>query len=207
MDNLPFSHLGSGGFDVLMLHNYTSLPGSYDLERVTAGYSQINLVCWSIGVWAGQKLFFDAKDVFQRIIAVNGTLCPIHDNFGIPESVFEGTLLNYDEAGRKKFYHRMCREKLIYRFFLNNQPERTIDDQLEELVALKEMIDCTPPEKSMYKQVIITDHDLVVPTANQVQYWQEAEAENTLLTGVHFPFTTWKSWGDFLSYTDSVYSS
>lgn len=207
MDGMPFNHLTSDAFDVLMLHDYSLLPSTFDIRPMAQKYRHIVLVCWSMGVWVGQKLFYRQEGVFQRTIAVNGTLCPMHDRFGIPEAVFEGTLLNYDEAGRKKFYHRMCREKLIYKHFIKNQPERSVENQRAELAALKDMVDCIPPEKSIFQQVLIADHDLVVPTANQQQYWQENKTVSTLLPGVHFPFTSWKSWDDFLAYTDSVYLS
>ncbi len=205
MDGSAFAHLDSHHFDVLMLYDYTNLPDSYDVKDFSRSYSQVSLVSWSIGVWAGQKLFSSQEEIFHRTIAVNGTLCPMHDELGIPEEIFEGTLLNYDEAGRKKFYHRMCRDKRIYKYFLQNQPKRAIDNQLGELAALKKMIDCTPAENSIYQQVLVTDHDLVVPTSNQLQYWQGTRTTITLLPGVHFPFTSWKSWDEFLGYTNSVY--
>lgn len=204
MDGSAFAHLDSEHFDVLMLYDYTVLPDSYDVKELSKPYSQVILVSWSIGVWAGQKLFSTQEEFLHRTIAVNGTLCPMNDKFGIPEAIFEGTLLNYDEAGRKKFYHRMCREKRIYKYFLQNQPKRSIKNQLGELVALKNMIDCIPAEDSIYQQVVITDHDLVVPTANQLQYWQKTRATTTLLPGVHFPFLTWKSWDELLASTDPV---
>lgn len=207
MDGSAFAHLHSDHFDVLMLYDYTVFPDGYDLKEIASNYSQVSLVSWSIGVWAGQKLFSSQEDFLHRTIAVNGTLCPMHDTLGIPESIFEGTLQNYDEAGRKKFYHRMCREKTIYKYFLQNQPERSIQNQLGELTALKKVIDCTPAEESIYQQTLITDHDLVVPTANQLQYWQDTRTRMTLLPGVHFPFTSWTSWDAFLAYTDSVYST
>ena len=64
---MPFTHLTSDGFDVLMLNDYSFLPNSFGIHEIARKYEYTVLVCWSIGVWAGQKLFSGKENVFAAI--------------------------------------------------------------------------------------------------------------------------------------------
>jgi biotin synthesis protein BioG len=201
MDGNPFKGLTSADHDVYMLYDYRQLTNPPDIEVIAGNYERINLISWSMGVWVGQKLFFDKQQFFQRTIAINGTLCPIHDKFGIPEMVFNATLAGYDESTRYKFYRRMCREKANFKLFLKRQPQRTIEEQGEELLALQKMVDCLPVNESIYNEVIISEYDWIVPSANQFDFWQGRLV--TPVSGFHFLFNLWQSWDHLLDYCDA----
>ncbi len=205
MDGLPFAALTSVAYDVYMLYDYRRLTTVSDIESISEKYEQVHLVSWSMGVWAGQKLFADKRDLFDKSIAINGTLCPIHDNFGIPKKVFEATLAGYGESARNKFYRRMCKDKVNLGLFLSKQPQRTIEDQGEELAALQNMVDCLPAEESIYQAIIISESDLVVPSANQYDFWQGRPV--IPVSGFHFLFNLWQSWDQLLDFSDSVHLS
>jgi len=202
MDGNPFRSLLSVEYDVYMLYDYRQLAVHPDIEAVAEKYEQVHLISWSMGVWVGQKLFSDKQHLFRRTIAINGTLCPIDDRFGIPEKVFNATLADYGEGARFKFYKRMCREKMNLKLFLARQPQRSLEGQREELAALKNSVDCLPVKESIYKEIIISDRDLIVPSASQFNYWQGIQV--TPVSGCHFLFNLWQSWDQFLDLSDVV---
>ena len=196
MDGCPFVPLQAQAVDVLMCYDYRDLVADEDLAAVIESYAEASLVGWSMGVWAGQRLFAASAGQFQRKIAINGTLCPIHDRFGIPVDIFSSTLENFNEAARLKFYRRMCRERATLETFLAHQPERGIDNQRLELQRLLQATGCLSAEDSIYSDIVIADRDFILPTANQEHFWQSKNIHT--IDGSHFPFYGWKSWDDVL---------
>ena len=196
MDGAPFAPLQARDIDVLMCYNYTSLTADCDLSALIGGYAEATLLAWSMGVWAGQRLFSSRPEVFQRRIAINGTLCPIHESLGIPLEIFSSTLEQFDEPARLKFYHRVCRDRRILERFLAHQPERQIDDQRRELASLLHNTDCLSADRAIYTDIIVADRDLIVPTVNQKRFWQHKNFH--LINGYHFPFYRWPAWDDLL---------
>jgi len=196
MDGCPFLGLKCAAYDVCMFYDYRRIIEQLPIDIAFHRYEQVHLVSWSMGVWVGQKLFAEKQHLFNRTIAINGTLCPIDDRFGIPVQVYDGTLAGFSEAARLKFYRRMCREKRGIKRFLAQQPQRSVQDQAEELVVLREIVDCLDSEESIYREVLVSEQDFIVPTANQLNFWRQGLI--TRLTGYHFPFYLWQSWDQLL---------
>lgn len=194
MDEVPLHPLVSGDWDVLMFCNYVDLVPDIDLNSLFGSYKEIVLISWSMGVWAGQRLFAAHQGKLSGSLAVNGTLCPIHDWLGIPEEIVRSTLARFDEKGRLKFYHRMCRDRGLYRSFLANQPKRCLAEQKKELTQLLETVHCDPAEEPIYHRVLVADHDFIMPTANQLNYWPEKKIKR--VDGYHFLFYVYQSWDE-----------
>ncbi|KJS01820.1 MAG: hypothetical protein VR65_07855 [Desulfobulbaceae bacterium BRH_c16a] len=202
MDGNPFRSLVSIEFDVYMLYNYRDLSMPQEVGQILQRYQNIHLISWSMGVWVGQKLFSAKRELFSRTLAVNGTLCPIDDRYGIPKEIFMETLAGFGDAARYKFYRRMCREKSNFRSFLAKQPQRSLDDQQEELAALADMADCIAVDEALYRQIIIAENDWIIPSENQRRYWQGKPV--SLIPGFHYLFNLWQSWDHLLSFTDPI---
>ena len=196
MDAIPFLPLGAREYDVLMLFDYRDLTLDCDLAALFKQYQKTFLVSWSMGVWAGQQIFQSWSHGLQGAIAINGTLCPIHDQFGIPVRLYDATLEQFSETTRLKFYRRMCRDRQIFNTFLDNQPQRSVQNQGLELAALQGQVTCHPAETAIYAQVVIANQDLVVPTANQLAFWQGREVRR--IEGPHFPFYGWNTWDELM---------
>lgn len=196
MDRTPFNPLGSIGYDVLICSDYTDESGVPEVEELTMRFSELILVGWSMGVAFGQKFFSKKSHLFKKRIAINGTLCPRHDAFGIPGDVFDSTLAGLNENSLMKFYHRMCRSRGVLNVFLENKPVRTIESQVDELHAISRGLDCTDEEESIYSDVIISTKDLIIPTGNQKRFWQNSTS--SLVPGHHFPFYQWKTWDNIV---------
>lgn len=196
MDETPFIPLQARSLDVLMCYDYKDLSCESDLFSLMREYPQVSLLGWSMGVWAGQHLFSSKAKEFRRTIAVNGTLCPIHDRYGIAPNLFAETHVKLDELTRQKFYYRMCKTPQVLERFLAHQPKREISDQKEELACLLDKTDCMPVSASIYSDVVIATRDYIVPTDNQRRFWGEKELH--LFDGTHFPFYSWTSWDAIL---------
>ena len=201
MDGNPFRHLASIEYDVYMLYDYRQLALPEEVAQILPRYEEIHLIGWSMGVWAGQKLFAGQQNIFNRTLAVNGTLCPVHDRYGIPIEIFTDTLAGFGEAARFKFYRRMCREKSNFRSFLAKQPQRSLEDQREELAVLRDMADCTPVDQALYRQVLIAEYDWIIPSENQQNFWRDKNV--TLISGFHYLFNLWQSWDHLLAFAES----
>jgi pimeloyl-[acyl-carrier protein] methyl ester esterase len=195
MDERPFQKLDANCYDVLILYNFKKITSDSEIRGVINRYREKILIGWSMGVWCGQKLFKN-RTTFDRTIAVNGTLCPIHDHYGIPRDLFFSTLQKWSPETRMKFYRRMCRDKGLMSTFLENMPARGVEDQKEELAGYLQSADCIDSSESIYSEIIVSDNDLVVATSNQVAFWEGCKT--TILAGSHFPFYQWKSWDELL---------
>ncbi|MBU0665568.1 MAG: DUF452 family protein [Proteobacteria bacterium] len=196
MDATPFQPLGAGKYDLLMLSDYRDLALDFDPETLFSQYQRIFLISWSMGVWAGQQIFQPWSHLLQGAMAINGTLCPIHDQFGIPVQLYGATLEQFSEASRLKFYRRMCRDRQTLDTFLGHQPQRSIESQRLELSALQRQVSCQPAEDAIYKKIVIGTQDMVVPTAHQIAFWQGREISR--VEGAHFLFYGWNSWDDLV---------
>ncbi len=196
MDEHPFKHLIAKKYDIVMINDYSELDYDLPIVELVNSYEECILLGWSMGVLAGQQLFADKKDIFQKLIALNGTLQPISDAYGIPVDTFQATFNNFNEATRLKFYKRMCKEKLLLKKFLRTKPKRDLDDQREELAQLLKRKTIFLPEDSIYTEVIITLHDYIIPTENQKRFWNNMNIN--LIEGSHFPFYSWESWDELV---------
>ena len=196
MDEHPFIPLESEQWNVLMFYDYADLKTEIDLHKLLGEYRENILIAWSMGVWAGQQLFNPFADELGEAVAINGTLCPIDDQSGIPEDIVQATLVNLDEKQRLKFYYRMCRDRDLYRRFLKNQPQRSVENQRSELAALLKVTKNYLGEKSIYDSALVSEQDLIVPTNNQLNYWPEKMVHR--VDGSHFLFDDYNSWDEIV---------
>ncbi|HQJ60842.1 MAG TPA: DUF452 family protein, partial [bacterium] len=87
-------------FDVAMLHRYDSfdIPDGIDFTK----YDEIIAIAYSFGVFTGitalSKINFSGE-----IFAVNGTMKPVDNRFGIRKMVFDKTLANLNEETLDQF--------------------------------------------------------------------------------------------------------
>ncbi len=201
MDHSVVSHMTSAEYDVVSLCDYQNIQRE-QVEKLPAGYDSCSLVSWSMGVWAGQLLFADCADSFAATVAVNGTLCPVDDRFGIPEKIFKNTLDNFNENTRERFCRRMCRDKSNLRYFLSLPLERTLQSQKNELAYWYREKSCEPAERAVYRKIIIADSDFIIPTENQKRFWEGFRIE--IISGFHYLFPLFQSWEQLVNYSSPI---
>lgn len=199
MDERPFLPLGSRGYDVLLCSDYTDLSGLPDVNTLAAHYRGMVLIGWSMGVYFGHRLFVDKKEHFQKRIAINGTLCPVDDSFGIPVDICQSTLTHLGEEGIQRFYRRMCGKGDVLPLFLKNKPSRSIGSQAKELQRIIGERGCIDESQSLYTDVIISGNDRIMATENQLHYWRKSRVR--MFVGSHFPFYRWPGWDEIVQST------
>ena len=196
MDHQPLLPLAAHDYDVLLLSDFQKTGELEELFALIAGYPCRVLVGWSMGVWNGQNLFAGQSRLFSRAIAINGTLCPVDDRWGIPVDLFTATLDNWTEATRLKFYRRLAGGSDVYRQVAVHCPERSVEDQRQELVFYLRECDCRGRADAIYTTAVVASHDRFVPTANQLAFWGDGAGR---VDGGHFPFYRWPSWDAMLA--------
>lgn len=198
-DYHPFLSIPSNEYDVLMCYDYKNTHIPSELEKLFGDYSRVYLVAWSLGVWSSNHLLYHWKDQFFKTLAINGTLYPINDNMGIPPTIFQGTIDNFDLRGRDKFFMRMCGSRLLFKQFQSNAPQRELTDQKEELISLQQSIVSHPSHHNLFQRAVIGQEDRIFPPANMKQAW-DTEAQVITLEVPHFCFYHYNSWDSIVQY-------
>ena len=151
----------------------------------------------SLGVWAASVMFGKKPVSFTEAIAVNGTPCPVHDRWGIPETIFRGTLDNVTEEGMRRFNRRMCGKRDILQAY-EQIPPRPLADIREELEYLYAEIKKASPASALFNgwtQALISSKDRIFPTENLRAFWQ-GRCPITEIEAPHYPFYLWKQWDE-----------
>ncbi len=199
MDEHPFLHLTSNEYNTLIIYNYEDLNLDINLEEFLKNFNEIHLVAWSMGVYHSQKMLYPYKDVLTSKIAINGTLFPIDNQFGIPIEMYDATTNNFSEKGRLSFYRRMCKNKELYSWFLENQPQRSVESQKNELKVIKQRVLDEPLNELFFNNVLIVDKDRIIPTNHQQLFWKK-RCKTQILEGSHYLFKLFNKWENILEY-------
>ena len=154
--------------DFLLCYDYRSLDFDF---RLLEGYREIRLVAWSMGVWSAGIVLQDACLPFSAKIALNGTLRPVDDAYGIPKAVFHGTLERFDAIVLAKFRRRMCGDAGNVKRFLSCRPSRPPCELLEELSALGREVEARPDPSFVWTHAWVGAKDKIFPPANQRAFW------------------------------------
>ena len=181
MDESVVKHLMTEDYDILMFYDYNTLEIDFDFKTLNV-YQEKYLVAWSMGVMTAT--LFDIGYVSKT--AVNGTLKPIDDEYGIPKRIYNLTLRGFSPKGAERFIKNMFKENcdlpVINREFENQKSE------LEALTHYK------ANEKFGYDRIILSTEDKIIPTKNQAAFW--GIEPNT--KGGHAPFNNYKKWSELL---------
>lgn len=254
MDEKPFLHLSESEYDVIIIYNYTNfnlrfcsnlscsetgMHPNCPIYRTFKRYGQINVVAFGYGVWVAALLFdrylrhLEAKSRFRvlrllkkisKTVAVNGTLCPVSNIWGVPQKIFNSTLKALNKEVNEKTYTygtSECIKKFNLKMFAGNRellaryrdvaPRRGLEDIYNELVAMKE--NYTFSNAIFWNRIIICNNDTVIPAKAQERFWSEYEMgidkSNRLSFNAHdftiekhdaphFPFFNWKSWDEII---------
>ncbi|MEF3255018.1 MAG: DUF452 family protein [Deferribacterales bacterium] len=190
-----FEKLESEKNDILYIYDYESIDEDFDISGYTKNYHNLYLISYSFGVYIAATLEGVRKVNFKRSIAVNGTLKPVSDFFGIPEAIFKGTLDKLDDEHLMKFYKRVFgshyNEVSEILHFDGNKGKR-------ELAAINVYLKSSRLVENIYDVAIIAEKDKIFPPENQINFWQN-EVEKIIIKGEHFPFYSFTDFGEILS--------
>ncbi len=191
MDETAINHLDYKYFDILLIYDYSDLKIPEELIKNINSYSDKYLITWSMGVWAAAKTLNNI--IFNKKIAINGTLKPINNEFGIAEQVFKGTLDNLSEATRDKFFRRMFLSQADYAKFV--MPKRDLENQKQELAILLKIATESKDIDFNYDTVLVSIKDRIMPTKNQINFWENYIS----IEGGHYPFYNFSNWSEIIN--------
>lgn len=179
-----FEGVDACSYDVAVGWDYRTLPATVPAEL--DDYEEICVLAWSFGV-VGASLFLrqhPGLPVTARV-AVNGTLFPVDDEKGIPESVFRATLEGLTEMSLQKFYRRMCGGSKAFRDTGARLSGRDVAELGQELRAVASR-GGAGGELLKWDTVWISDGDAVIPPANQMAAWS-GHPDVRVQGGAHLP--------------------
>lgn len=202
MDKRPFGSLACKDMDIMICYDYTDTGFDY---RLIERYGTIMITAWSMGVWAAGKIIpclkAKGKEI-TRATAINGTLLPVSDLYGIPEKIFSGTLEGFSEKTLTKFRRRMCGDTANYELFMSGAPLRSIGSLHDELASIyktatsenssKGLDDTTCAEtikaecQGNWSDAIICTKDRIFPANNQIRFWTDAGISYELTDRTHY---------------------
>jgi len=176
------------GFDQRILRTFTAHPADillvYDYSILAkenlpsfADYRQVDLLAWSFGVFAATE-YASVLPQLKHCIAVNGTLTPVHDKYGIPPTIFYATLQNYNEEKQQRFARRIAGNLSAYHAMQDQLPQRSPQDQLNELIALEKRFHIPQTHKLNWTQAILSENDKIFPFDNMYSAWKMLDSIN-----------------------------
>lgn len=193
-DEQPFKFLACDNYDVLIMYDYISLD--CEIEDFSQ-YGEINLIAWSMGVFAAY-LLKDNLPKFNKKIAINGTPLPVDDKYGIPTKPFLLTLRHAKTGLEGKFYQNIFDKPEEFEKYTKTPVTRSIENRENELKSLYTQIkNTTINYVHFYDKAYISKFDKIIPTKNQINFWQN-NAKIEILESGHFPYYNFKSWKEIL---------
>ena len=175
-------------YDIVQFYDYTQTELAADIKELAAGYETVYLAAWSLGVWSATELLAGCDISFVKAIAVNGTLEPISDVYGLSPSIFRATIDNWSEPGRASFNRRMCRGRETLELFDKCQPQRELSDQKAELEAIEKRVAENQADfGNVFDLAIAGLQDKIFFSARQIAYWQSNQVAVMELDTGHFP--------------------
>ncbi len=182
MDENVVCHLEYHNYDVVMFYDYNTLETDFNFEPLIE-YKNRYLIAWSMGVMVA-TLF--NKIEYNSATAINGTLKPINNEFGIPQRIYDLTIKGFNEKGAQRFIESMFNQEIEL-----PKINRDIENQKKELLALKNY---NANANFKYNRIILSDNDKIIPTKNQIAFWN---IQPNISAG-HCSFMIFKSWEELL---------
>ncbi len=167
-------------FDIIMFYDYQNLEIDKSIFLQCSKYKNKYLISWSMGVMIS-TIFEQELGKLNRKIAINGTIKPIDDNYGITKKIYNMTINNFDDSSSQKFVKKMFfKDKLIL-----NLINRPICELKNELISL---IDYKGNENFYFDLVYVSKYDKIIPYKNQINFWNCRNEKVITLDLGHFPF-------------------
>ena len=190
MNETVVNHLKNDDFDILILFDYRDLNfnlSQFDFKK----YDKKYLICWSMGVYVS-NLFKKELNDFNKKIAINGTNKIIDNSFGIPEKIYKITVKLLNEDSFDKFIKNMFNNGKLNP---NVTITRTLAELKEELISIQKI---KISEELDFDCAIISSDDKIVPSKNQLNFWENKQTEIKKINSTHCPFEIYSSWIDLL---------
>lgn len=198
LDENIVNHLNSDEYDVVMFYDYDNFETLNNIISQINNYKELNVIAWSFGVWACGTTI-DNFDKLKNVIAINGTLIPIDNNFGISKKMFNLTLSNLSEITYPKFFKNMFSKEADF----SKLSHRNIENQKQELVQIQELSSKNTCNENnvFFNKIIIGSQDKIISAKNQLNFWEESKSAHIIkIECGHYIFDLFKTWDEILNY-------
>lgn len=196
-DYFPFESISTTDYDVLFVYDYNEMSVPKEFNEFEK-YEEKTLISWSMGVFTAYML----KDIFKNFdykIAVNGTVTPVDDRYGIPVRAFELTVRFAQKALGGKFYENIFLTSDEYNLYLKNPVKREIDDRVSELNILYKLIKNNSFKyEKFYDKAIVSEFDKIIPPDNQKSSHLKNDVPVITLPFGHFPYYNFLGWDEII---------
>lgn len=172
------------GWDVAVVFRIDSKPIDFSKFH---GYYTIYLFAWSLGVYmADLKL---PADRITKAFAINGTVAPVHDSYGIPVKVFRGTADNLNPRNLTKFRRRTMPDSQTFARLFPEEASRMMCSclaaQLYDVMEIRNPGECAP--RLQWTRAYIGSGDRIFPPENLEAAWKlDPEVEIVRTDDAHF---------------------
>lgn len=197
-DETPFKTLKSDGFDVLFVYDYNEISELEILKNISEKYEHKTLICWSMGVFVAASLrkYFEK---FDKKFAINGTVTPVDNEFGIPVKMFELTLKHASVGLGGKFYKNVYKTEEELEKYSQNPVKRTIEDRVSELENLYDFIKSHEVNgENFYDFAVVSEFDKIIPPKNQIASHTKFDVPIKTIECGHSPFFEFSEWREIV---------
>jgi len=196
-DSSPFEPLVAKEYDVLCLHSYHN-PQSCPVGEIMESYGSVYVVAWSMGVLQAEQVLAGTGAQIEKALAVNGTLFPVSDDYGIPRRAYMLTVRSFSEAARNSFFLRMCGSRSTFARYSEHLPQRDVGEQKDELVFHQNQSAQFGQEHTrLFTHVLLGREDQIFPFENMQRFWS-GFANVRVEPWPHFVFYQFDTWDDLL---------
>lgn len=179
----PFAHL-RGTAEVLLLSDYRTLD--FDTEAL-APYVRRSLIAYSFGVAAAGHALASAELIFDRKVAVCGSLHPADEHFGIPPERVRQTADQLTEASLRQFARRAGSP------LLEQSDVPALRDELHAVIARG------PAPDPGFDRIWLGHRDRIFPPENLEAAWRDQADQVRWLEAGHNPFPSFTTWSEVLA--------
>lgn len=179
-----FSGLSIKKNDICVCYDYRN--DSFD-SSLFLKYKHITVIGWSFGVWMAAYTLSKTNLKIDKSIAINGTMHPIDDEYGIPQTIFYSTLQSLTDESFSKFQRRICGNTKKYDKFKHVLSKRDIQEVTNELNALKHKTDSINDIPFLWNIAYIADKDLIFTADRQEAFWNKYTLQIRKINDSHLP--------------------
>ncbi|MFA8449734.1 MAG: pimeloyl-ACP methyl esterase BioG family protein [Bacteroidales bacterium] len=186
-------------YDICFLYAYDK-DLDQNIDSLCESYSKRVLIAWSFGAVMAEKYLSNSNLEFCAKIIFNGSLLPVHDEYGIPKLVFQKTIEYLDERNYLKFLYRTFGGLKKFKAEDIQYNSNSIESLIKELRFLGDLSNRCDCLFHNWTKVFVGDNDLIIPATSQLNFWEDymqISIEKMEDVG-HYPFVGIKSWKELI---------